>query len=241
VPDQPPAAADASTEVASGEPAGEQPPDAAPALAVAPEPSEEELEARRRLDAAREAAERERQELARLAQERAEQLDAAYQGRVAALRTLLGGRLSRPAAGRLIAEFLLELAFVEIFRDVSFLEHALALEEGDGSGQDAVREFAGKTEDTLLRAAVAIVAENAEEQLGAGDQPNFASPFVPLYLKFLTKHAAYKLSDIERAELEQATGGDTAEGQEADGTADSAEPEDAEEGAESEEDAVGVA
>lgn len=241
VADQPPADADASTEVAPGEPAGEQTSDAAPVLAVAPEPSEEELEARRRLDEAREAAEAERQELARKAQERAEQLDAAYQGRVAALRTLLGGRLSRPAAGRLIAEFLLELAFVEIFRDVSFLEHTLALDEDDGGGQDAVRAFAGKNEDALLRAAVAIIAENAEEQLGAGDQPNFASPFVPLYLNFLTKHAAYKLSDIERAELQQATGGDAAEGQEADGTADSAEPEEAEEGAGSEEEAVGVA
>jgi hypothetical protein len=58
--------------------------------------------------------------------------------------------------------------------------------------------------------AVAIVAENAEEQLAAADEPDFTSPIVALYYHFLRKAAAYKPSEFELTELDPAAA-DTSE------------------------------
>jgi ParB/RepB/Spo0J family partition protein len=185
---------------------------ARPALAVVPappEPTEEELAAKRRMDAAREAAERERQERERLAREQAEQLQAAYQARTAAMQTLLGGRLSRPEATRLLAWFLVRLAYQDYQYDETFVRSLLgvddeAVSDGHDAAESPVLALAGKNDDGLLRAAVAIVAENAEEQLAAADEPDFTTPIVALYYHFLRKAAAYKPSAFELAKLEPA-------------------------------------
>ncbi len=175
------------------------------ALAVEPpppEPTPEELAAKARMQQARAAAEAERQERERRERERTEQLEAAYQARAAALRVLLGGRLSRPEASRLLARFLVDLAFQDYYYDDGYLRHALSLDEAAGQGEGSpVLAFAAKNDDALLRAAVAVVAENAEDALVAGDEPDFANPIVRLYYQFLTTAAAYQLSDFERAEL----------------------------------------
>jgi hypothetical protein len=184
-----------------------------PALAVVPappEPTEEELAAKRRMEEAREAAERERQERERLARERAEQLQAAYQARTAAMQTLLGGRLSRPEATRLLAWFLVRLAYQDYQYDEAFVRSLLGVDDTTGDGRDAaatespVLALAGKNDDGLLRVAVAIVAESAETQLADADEADFTSPIVALYYHFLRKAAAYKPSEFELAELEPA-------------------------------------
>jgi ParB/RepB/Spo0J family partition protein len=180
---------------------------AAPALAVVPpppEPTEEELEARRRMEEARQAAERERQERERLARERAEQLEAAYQARTSALQALLGGRLSRPEATRLLAWFLVRLAFQDYQYDDGFVRGLLRLDETTDAvagAESPVLALAGKNDDGLLRVAVAIAAEHVEELLGVADEPDFTSPIVALYYAFLTKAAAYRPSKFELAEL----------------------------------------
>jgi transcriptional regulator with XRE-family HTH domain len=180
---------------------------AAPALAVVPpppEPTEEELEARRRMEEARQAAEREREESERLARERFEQLEAAYQARTSALQALLGGRLSRPEATRLLAWFLVRLAFQDYQYDDGFVRGLLRLDETTDAAAGAespVLVLAGKNDDGLLRVAVAIVAEHVEELLSVADEPDFTSPIVALYYDFLTKAAAYKPSEFELAEL----------------------------------------
>jgi ParB family transcriptional regulator, chromosome partitioning protein len=168
-----------------------------------PGPSPEELAAKERMEQARAAAEAERRERERLQRERAEQLRAAYQARTSALRVLLGGRLSRPEATRLVARFLVRLAFQDYYYyDDSFLRHALDLEDSASEvGESPVLGFAAKSDDTLLRAAVAVVAENAEDILVAGDEPDFTNSIVRLYYDFLTNTAAYQLSDLERQEL----------------------------------------
>src|SRR6266702_1960890 len=121
------------------------------------------------MEQARAAAEAERRERERLQRERAEQLRAAYQARTSALRVLLGGRLSRPEATRLVARFLVRLAFQDYYYDDSFLRHALDLEDSASEvGESPVLGFAAKSDDTLLRVAVAVVAENAEDILVAG-------------------------------------------------------------------------
>jgi ParB/RepB/Spo0J family partition protein len=179
----------------------------APALAVVPpppEPTEEELEARRRMEEARQAAERERQERERLARERAEQLEAAYQARTSALQALLGGRLSRPEATRLLAWFLVRLAFQDYQYDDGFVRGLLRLDEttdGVAEAESSVLALAGKNDDGLLRVAVAIVAEHVEELLSVADEPDFTSPIVALYYDFLTKATAYKPSAFELAEF----------------------------------------
>jgi ParB family chromosome partitioning protein len=178
--------------------------DAPGALAVEPvaEPSAEELEARERMEAARAAAEAERLERERLQRERAEQVQLAYGNRAEALRTLLGGRLSRPEATRLVANFLVGLTYQGSYYDDAYVRHALGLDEqGTDAGEPAVLAFAAKSDDTLLRAAVAVVADNVEELLGAGDEPDFTHPLVALYYGYLTTVAAYKPSAFERAEL----------------------------------------
>ena len=48
---------------------------------------------------------------AKAAQEREANVTVAYEARTAALRTLLGGRLARPEVTRLLANFLVRLAF----------------------------------------------------------------------------------------------------------------------------------
>jgi ParB/RepB/Spo0J family partition protein len=192
----------------------------APALAVVPpppEPTEEELEARRRMEEARQAAERERQERERLARERAEQLGAAYQARTSAMQTLLGGRLSRPEATRLLAWFLVRLAFQDYQYDDGFVRGLLRLDEASddvAEVESPVLALAGKNDDGLLRVAVAIVAEHVEELLSVADEPDFTSPIVALYYDFLTKAAAYKPSEFEAAELGASDAEDTAEGSE---------------------------
>jgi hypothetical protein len=179
-----------------------------PALAVVPpppDPTEEELEARRRMEEARQAAERERQERERLARERAEQLEAAYQARTSALQALLGGRLSRPEGTRVLAWFLVRLAFQDYQYDDGFVRGLLRLDETADDvpeGESPVLALAGKNDDGLLRVAVAIVAEHVEELLNVSDEPDFTSPIVALFYDFLQKAAAYKPSDFELAELD---------------------------------------
>jgi ParB family chromosome partitioning protein len=185
--------------------AGQQVSEAPSTLTVEPprpESSPEEVAAKERMERARAAAEAERRERERIERELAEQLQAAYQVRTTALRVLLGGRLSRPEATRLVARFLVRLAFQDYYYDDSFLRHALSLAEGAGEAEESpVLAFAAKSDDTLLRAAVAVVAENAEDILVAGDEPDFTNPIVQLYYDFLTNTAAYQLSDLERQEL----------------------------------------
>jgi ParB/RepB/Spo0J family partition protein len=241
--DTTPAATTAAAETptpAAAEPApptgatGDVDPDAqaAPALAVVlppPEPTEEELEARRRMEEARQAAELERQERERLARERAEQLEAAYQARTSALQALLGGRLSRPEATRLLAWFLVRLAFQDYQYDDGFVRGLLRLDEtteGTAQAESPVLALAGKNDDSLLRVAVAIVAEHVEELLSVADEPDFTSPIVALYYDFLTKASAYKASEFELAEL---------------GASDASDANDAEDAAEPSEEATGVA
>ena len=187
-------------------PAG-QADDTAGVLAVgpaAPERSAEELAARARMEEARAAAEAERLERERLQREFAANLEAAYEARAGALRTLLAGRLSRPEATRLLANFLVGLAYQDVSYDDSYLRHALSLDEHAGDREAApVLAFAAKSDDALLRAAVAVVADNVEALLDAGDEPDFTNPLVVLYYGFLTAVAAYRPSDFERAELAQ--------------------------------------
>jgi ParB/RepB/Spo0J family partition protein len=190
----------------------------APALAVVPpppEPTEEELEAKRRMEQARQAAEHERQERERLARERAEQLEAAYQARTSAMQALLGGRLSRPEATRLLARFLVRLAFQDYQYDDSFVRGLLRMDQStDGATQaeSPILALAGKNDDGLLRVAVAIVAEHVEELLSVADEPDFTSPVIALYYDFLKKAAAYKPSEFEAAELGASDAEDSAEG-----------------------------
>ena len=165
------------------------------------------------MEEARRAAELERQERERLARERAEQLAAAYQARTSALQALLGGRLSRPEATRLLAWFLVRLAFQDYQYDEGFVRGLLRLDEttdGAAQAESPVLALAAKNDDGLLRVAVAIVAEHVEELLSVADEPDFTSPIVALYYDFLTKAAAYKPSEFELAEL---GGGNTEDGQ----------------------------
>ena len=199
-----------STDAASGS-AGE----GESALAVDPAPAEpdpEELAAKARMEQARKAAEEERLQREQAAQEREANVTAAYEARTAALRTLLGGRLSRPEVTRLLANFLVRLAFRDYYYDDGFLRHALSLDEtAAAAGEESpVLALAARNEDGLLRAAVAVVAENAEDALAAGEELDFADPVFRLYLDFLTTVAAYRPTEFEQAELQAAAGGDEA-------------------------------
>ncbi len=191
-------------------PATPQDTDGAPqALAVEPPPTPtpEEVAAKARMEAARAAAAAEREEREQREREFAANLEAAYQARTGALRTLLAGRLSRPETTRLLANFLVQLVHQDLSYDDSYLRHVLSLDEHvQPSGDPPVLAFAGKGDDALLRAAVGVVADNAEEVLGAGDEPDFTNPLVVLLYQFLTTVAAYKPSDFERAQLEQDSG-----------------------------------
>jgi ParB family transcriptional regulator, chromosome partitioning protein len=185
-----------------------------PALAVDPAPAEpdpEELAAKARMEQARKAAEEERLQREQAAQEREANVTAAYEARTAALRTLLGGRLSRPEVTRLLANFMVRLAFRDYYYDDGFLRHALSLDETAAAGEESpVLAFAARNEDGLLRAAVAVVAENAEDALAAGEELNFTDPVFRLYLDFLTTVAAYRPTEFEQAELQAAAGGEEA-------------------------------
>jgi ParB/RepB/Spo0J family partition protein len=199
-----------STDAAAGS-AGE----GEPALAVDPAPAApdpEELAAKARMEQARKAAEEERRQREQAAQEREAKVTAAYEARTAALRTLLGGRLSRPEVTRLLASFLVRLAFRDYYYDDGFLRHALSLDEtAAAAGEESpVLALAARNEDGLLRAAVAVVAENAEDALAAGEELDFADPVFRLYLDFLTTVAAYRPTAFEQAELQAAAGGDEA-------------------------------
>jgi hypothetical protein len=195
MPDGPPAAGERERDAEAPSKLAAEPP--------SPSPSPEELAAKERMEQARAAAEAERRERERLERERAEKLQAAYQARTAALRVLLGGRVSRPEATRLIARFLVRLAFQDYYYyDDGFLCHALSLDDDAGeTGGSPVLTFAAKSDDTLLRAGIAVVAENAEDILASGDEPDFTNSIVRLYYDFLTDTAAYQPSDFEREEL----------------------------------------
>jgi ParB family chromosome partitioning protein len=184
------------------DPAAEQVPD--PLAAEVPvEPSPEMAAASRRMEEARVAAEAARAERERLRRERAEKRELAYQGRTEALRTLLGGRLSRPEAMRLLANFLVTLSYQTMHYDDGYVRHALGLEEQTSEvGKPAVVAFADKSDDTLVRAAVAVVADNVEELLATDEgEPDFTNPLVVLYYGFLSTVAAYKPSEFEETEL----------------------------------------
>jgi ParB family chromosome partitioning protein len=204
----------ATTAAADDSPAGDSdvasPADGhSPSLDVSPTPSAEELEAKRRMDEAREAARKEQEARERAARERAEQLRAAYEARTSALQTLLGGRLSRPAATRLLARFLVHLTYQSNYYDDSYVRHALRLDQPTDDGvEPTVLAFAARSDDTLLRTAVAVLADHVEELLDPGEEPDFLHPLVVLYYQFLTAEAAYKPSQFERAELGE---GDDAE------------------------------
>jgi hypothetical protein len=111
---------------------------------------------------------------------------------------------------RLLASFLVRLAFRDYYYDDGFLRHALSLDETAAAGEESpVLAFAARNEDGLLRAAVAVVAENAEDALAAGEELDFADPIFRLYLDFLTTVAAYR-PEFEQAELEAVAGGEEA-------------------------------
>ena len=186
--------------------------DGGSALAVEPTPSAEDLAARERMEEARKAAEKERLQREQAAQEREANITAAYEARTATLRTLLGGRLSRPEVTRLLANFLVRLTFRDLYYDDSYLRHALSLDENGAAGdeQSPVLVFAGKNEDQLLRTAVAVIAENAEGALAEAEELDFTDPVFRLYLDFLTTMAAYKPTDFEQAQLEAAEQADVA-------------------------------
>src|SRR6266540_3295021 len=188
-------------------PATPQDTDGAPqALAVEPPPTPtpEEVAAKARMEAARAAAAAEREEREQREREFAANLEAAYQARTGALRTLLAGRLSRPEATRLLANFVVHLVHQDLSYDDGYLRHVLSLDEHvPPSNEPPVLAFAGKGDDALLRAAVGVVADNVEEVLGAGDEPDFTNPLVVLLYQFLTTVAAYKPSEFERTQLEQ--------------------------------------
>jgi ParB/RepB/Spo0J family partition protein len=213
-----PAASPAGGPSGAEAPNGEQP----TSLPVTPEPSAEELDAKRRMDQAREAARHEQEARERAAKELAEQLEQAYQARTGALRALLGGRVSRPEATRLLARFLLRLAFQDVYYDDSFLRDVLTLDDAAGGEESPVLAFAGRNDDALLRAAVAVVAENAEEVLAASEEPDFTNPIVALYYEFLGTVAAYQPSEFEAAALGQDTGHADAEAAAAEAAAEEA-------------------
>jgi ParB/RepB/Spo0J family partition protein len=191
---------------AAGDPDGSEE-DGAAALEVKPPPDPEVLAAKQRMDEARRVAEEERAQREREAAELEANLTAAYEARTEALRTLLGGRLSRPEVTRLLASFLVRLTFRDFHYDDQFLRHALSLDQPVGAGEESpVLAFAAKAEDALLRAAVAVVAENAEDALVAGEEVDFDDPLFRLYLAFLMTVAAYQPTEFEQTLLEAAAG-----------------------------------
>ena len=128
-------------------------------MAVDPAPAQpdpEELAAKARMEQARKAAEEERRQREQAAREREANVTAAYEARTAALRTLLGGRLSRPEVTRLLARFLVRLAFRDYYYEDGFLRHALNLDETAAGEESPVLALAARNEDGLLRAAVAV-------------------------------------------------------------------------------------
>jgi hypothetical protein len=111
----------------------------------------------------------------------------------------------------LLANFLVRLAFRDYYYDDSFLRHTLSLDQTAAAGEESpVLAFAARNEDGLLRAAVAVVAENAEDALAAGEELDFADPVFRLYLDFLMRVAAYRPTEFEQAELQAAAGGEEA-------------------------------
>ncbi len=88
----------------------------------------------------------------------------------------------------------------------SFVRQVLGVEQpSDGEPDEAwqLLEYAAKNNDSLQRAAVAVVCDMAEEQL-QGELPNFANPHVQLYYDYLYRTGVYELSEVERAELQAA-------------------------------------
>jgi ParB family chromosome partitioning protein len=163
-------------------------------------PEEEAAETARLVEA-------ERQRLAeeeRLAAEQAklQALQTAAEARTIGLKTLLGGRLSRAdAARRFLSRVVLDL--FDGGYDEGFVVQVLGLEADngdDGGSAELVAEFAAKSDDALLRVAVAVACDQAEEQL-QGEYPNFANALVRRYFKLLLDAGVYELSEVERGEL----------------------------------------
>jgi hypothetical protein len=83
--------------------------------------------------------------------------------------------------------------------DEGFVQGLLRLEEttdGDVEAESPVLALAGKNDGGLLRVAVAIVAEHAEELLSVPDEPDFTSPIVALYYDFLTPGGQERLDGL---------------------------------------------
>jgi ParB/RepB/Spo0J family partition protein len=136
------------------------------------------------------------------AQARLEALQTAAEGRAEALRTLLGGRQGKGEVTRRFLNWSLLRLLDESYED-SFVRQVLGVEQpSDGELDEAwlLLEYAAKNNDSLQRAAVALVCDMAEGQL-QGEYPNFASPHVQLYYDYLARTGVYELSNLERAEL----------------------------------------
>jgi len=172
-----------------------------PDLAVVPAPPEKTPE-EEAAEAARLAEEEARQAAA---QARLEALQTAAEGRAAALRTLLAGRQGKGEVTRQFLNWSLLRLLDESYED-GFVRQVLGVEQpSDGGADEAwqLLEYAAKNNDSLQRAAVAVVCDMAEEQL-QGELPNFASSHVQLYYDYLSRTGVYELSDVERAELQAA-------------------------------------
>ncbi len=177
---------------------------------TAAEPSASAVVERTPEEAAAEAArlaEAERQRLAEEERQAAVQaklqaLQTAAEARAIGLKTLLGGRLSRAeVARRFLSRVVLEL-FDGSYHE-GFVVQVLGLEAAngdDGVSAELVAEFADRSDDALLRVAVAVACDQAEERL-QGEWPNFANPLVQRYYELLLATGVYELSAVERTEL----------------------------------------
>lgn len=172
-----------------------------PGLSVVPTPPAKTPEE----EAAETAQRKEEEERQAAAQARLEALQTAAEGRAEALRTLLGGRQGKGEVTRRFLNWSLLRLLDESYED-SFVRQVLGVEQpSDGEPDKAwlLLEYAAKNNDSLQRAAVALVCDMAEGQL-QGEFPNFANPHVHLYYDYLARTGVYELSDVERAELQAA-------------------------------------
>jgi ParB/RepB/Spo0J family partition protein len=164
-----------------------------PELSVVPTTPAKTLE-----EEAAEAALRQEEEARQAAaQARLEALQTAAEGRAEALRTLLGGRQGKGEVTRRFLNWSLLRLLDESYED-SFVRQALGVEQpSDGEPEEAwlLLEYAAKNNDSLQRAAVALVCDMAEGQL-QGEYPNFGNPHVQLYYDYLGRTGVYELSDV---------------------------------------------
>jgi ParB/RepB/Spo0J family partition protein len=169
-----------------------------PGLSVVPTPPAKTPEE----EAAEAARQKEEEARQAAAQARLEALQTAAEGRAEALRTLLGGRQGKGEVTRRFLNWSL-LRLLDESYEPSFVRQVLGVDQPSDAEADAawqLLEYAAKNNDSLQRAAVAVMCDMAEEQL-QGELPNFASPHVQLYYEYLSRTGVYELSDVERAEL----------------------------------------